>query len=310
MESVTTLAGVPIPDPARSVVAVAAPEAGAGHWAGAPSAALVDGAFWLAYRLRRPVGDGRGYAVVVARSADGVEFEPVGRVERDAFGAASLERPALVPRPSGGWRLYVSCATPGSQHWWVDALDADDPAGFDPGRRVTVLPGDAATAVKDPLVHAGSDGWRAWVCCHPLAVPGDADRMVSRLATSPDGLAWAWGPEVLAGTPGTWDQRGARITSVVAGLDGPVAFYDGRAGADENWEERTGVAVAGPGGVFAALPGGPAAVSPHGSASLRYMSVVALPGGGHRLYYEAARPDGGHDLRTEMVPPPPLGAGG
>lgn len=59
MESVTTLAGVPIPDPARSVVAVAAPEAGAGHWAGAPSAALVDGAFWLAYRLRRPTASPR-----------------------------------------------------------------------------------------------------------------------------------------------------------------------------------------------------------------------------------------------------------
>jgi hypothetical protein len=44
---------------------------GPGSWAGAPSAVADDGAVFLAYRLRRPVGQGRGYANVVARSEDG-----------------------------------------------------------------------------------------------------------------------------------------------------------------------------------------------------------------------------------------------
>ena len=45
-------------------------------------------------------------------------------LDRESFDCESLERPALVALPGGGWRLYVSCATPGTKHWRVDALDA------------------------------------------------------------------------------------------------------------------------------------------------------------------------------------------
>jgi hypothetical protein len=58
-------------------VAVESPGTGPGFWAGGPSAIFTDGAFWLAYRLRRPVDQGRGYANVVARSEDGVRFKTV-----------------------------------------------------------------------------------------------------------------------------------------------------------------------------------------------------------------------------------------
>ena len=40
----------------------------------------------------------------------------------------------LVPLPGGGWRLYLSCATPGSKHWWVDSLTADTPEELPAGR--------------------------------------------------------------------------------------------------------------------------------------------------------------------------------
>src|SRR5688572_22604458 len=119
------LASLPTYDDVELVVP--APAGGPGNWAGAASATLVDGVYWLTWRVRRPLTDGRGVAVVVARSDDGVHFEKVADVSRDAFGAESFERPVLVALPGGGWRLYLSCATPGSKHWWVDSLTAPTP---------------------------------------------------------------------------------------------------------------------------------------------------------------------------------------
>jgi hypothetical protein len=221
-------------------------------------------------------------------------------LERDAFEAESLERPALVRRPDGGWRIYVSCATPGSKHWRVDLIDADSPAGFDAERRTLSMPGDELTAVKDPAVHApaGDGAWRAWVCCHPLDEPGAEDRMTTRLAASDDGVTWRLGEVVLAGRSGEWDHRGARVTAVDPGAR--WALYDGRATAEENFEERAGWAVASRrDGVFE-YAGGPIG-SPHAGRGLRYIDAVALPDGGHRLFYESNRTDGAHELRTELV---------
>jgi hypothetical protein len=210
------LPSVPVPQGADSVLVAAAPGDGRGFWAGSPSSALAgDGAVYLAYRLRRPLGAGRGYANVVARSEDGEHFETVAELAREEFDCDSLERPALVALPGGGWRLYVSCATPGTLHWRVDVLDADDPAAFDPATARTILPGDVDTAVKDPVIVWERGSWHMWLCCHPLDVPVAADRMVTRYATSLDGLSWNIRGVALEPRAGEWDQRGTRVASVL-----------------------------------------------------------------------------------------------
>jgi hypothetical protein len=116
--------------------------------------------------------------------------------------------------------------------------------------------------------------------------------MTTAYATSDDGLTWDWRGTALAGRPGTWDARGARVTAVLG--DGR-ATYDGRATKEENFSERTGLArLTGPDGRLVPEGDGPV-------ADVRYLDVLPLPGGGHRLWYEAPLPDGSHELRTELV---------
>ncbi len=282
---------------------VSPPGEGPGYWAGGPSAIWHGGAVWLAYRLRRPVTAGRGYANVVARSEDGYSFETVSEVTSAQFDSASLERPALVVGPDGTWRLFVSCSTEGSKHWWIEMLEASSPERFGPGRGRVVLPGDEATAWKDPVVSVDADGWRMWACCHHIVPAAEADRMDTWYLTSSDGRDWVPDGPALVATAGTWDQRGARIAAVVApetGADHWIALYDGRASAEENWEERTGVAFGTGPQRFEAAGSGPLVSAP----SLRYASPVRLPDGSWLVYYELARADGAHDLRVEYVPRP------
>jgi hypothetical protein len=272
-----------------------------GSWAGGPSAQLVDGTWWLAYRLRRPVGEGRGFANVVARSDDGVRFTPVVALGKNAFGAESLERPALVRTPEGSWRVYVSCATPGTKHWRVDLLEAATVEDLATATPRTVLAGSDTAAVKDPVVRHDGQQWHLWASVHPLDDPDATDRMTTEHATSHDGVVWTWRGTALTGTEGTWDARGVRFATVVLDGSRTWALYDGRATAAENWEERTGLAVAHEGG-FTAVGREPILQSPHPPFGLRYADVVEMPGGAARWFYEATRADGAHELRTVLYP--------
>jgi hypothetical protein len=297
-------ATVPLPRLSASELVAGPPDGGAGAWAGAPSALLAGDTFWLAYRLRRPIGEGRGYRNVVAASTDGVRFEEVARLERDAFGAESLERPALAVTPDGRWRMYVSCATPNTKHWRVDLVEAATPQGLGTAAATTVLPGSETAGVKDPVLLHAADRWHLWASVHPLQRWDDADRMTTEYATSPDGVHWSWHGTALAGRPGQWDARGVRVSTVLPTGLGIEAGYDGRATAEQNWEEATGLATAelGPDGRFGPLraDGAEPVRSPFGGGGVRYLSAVPLPDGGTRIYYEVTRPDGAHELRTEL----------
>ncbi len=294
----------PLPALRESIVVVPPPGTTPGSWAGAPSVLMHDGLIYLAYRLRRPIGQGRGYRNVIAVSDDGISFEPVAHVDREQFASESLERPALVVTPEGRWRLYVSCATPGTKHWRVDLLEADRPEGLSSATPQSVLPGDETVAVKDPVIIRDGDRWHLWASVHPLDLPDQTDRMTTDYATSADGIDWAWHGTVLAGTAGSWDARGVRASSVLPTADGLWMTYDGRATAGQNWEEVTGLAV----GRRTATGFGdltrverPAVRSRHEPGGLRYLSLLPLEAGSFRLYYEYTRRDGAHELRTEVA---------
>ena len=116
--------------------------------------------------------------------------------------------------------------------------------------------------------------------------------------TSDDGLSWRRHATVLAPSPRTWDARGTRLTAVLS-HEPLVVLYDGRRSAEDNWHEATGLAR---GGIdrLVADPDFTPLSSPHSGGAFRYVSAVPLPDGSTRFYFEAARPDGAHDLMTSV----------
>ena len=192
-------------------------------------------------------------------------------------------------RFDGGWRMYVSLATPSTKHWWIGVVTAPTLEALAGAPVEQAFTGDRDTAVKDPIVKLADGVWQAWICCHLLDLPGEEDRMNSAYATSLDGLSWDWHGTVLEGRPDEWDSRGARLSTILP--DGRAA-YDGRASAEENWFERTGIAV--PDGGHYVSTGEPV-------ADVRYLEALPLPGGGHRIFYEARLEDETHELRTELI---------
>jgi hypothetical protein len=264
---------------------------GTGNWIGAASALIHDGYILLAYRDRHPVDQGRGNKAYVSRSLldDGITFDVLCSIDKSDMDAESLERPALDVTPEGDWDLYLSCATFNSKHWRIERLRASRPEDFSPATRTTVFPGSAEFGIKDPVLVRGQD-LRIWATLHPLTEGDDnADKMISVDACS--------GRTVMRPDPETWYSRGTRLTAVLGGY----AYFDGRASAAQNFEERTGLARW-DGSRY--IPEAGPVSSPFGGGALRYVSAITLPNGNVRMYYECATQYGSHELRTELITQP------
>ena len=67
---------------------------------------------------------------------------------------------------------------------------------------------DDDVALKDPVIRRRDGRWFVWICCHPLALRDEEDRMTTALATSDDGLSWSWQGPVLVGRPGAMGRAG------------------------------------------------------------------------------------------------------
>lgn len=315
------LGRVPLFNPSEGWVVRHPPGEGKGFWAGATSAFYDEEykRFFLSYRLRKPLTEGRGYLTCVAESPDGRDFKDIWTGQAAQFDSPSIERSALMKTPGGRYRLYVSYISSGDHRWQIDMMEADDPSGFVPARRQTVLhPADIdSEGVKDPYILLIGGMYYMYVPYGPKAsvTPGSTagdlhgtgnvfttGRIAhpTALMTSVDGVKFEWKGDVIRPGQG-WDRNVARLACVVYNPPVFTAFYDGRTGMGDVYEDRTGIAIGLTPDRFESLSRKePILSSPYGTGSLRYMDIVPL-GDCFYYYYEQSRPDGSHELRGNLV---------
>ena len=311
----------PLFDPEAGQTIIEPLRAGPGWWAGACSA-LYDHetrVFYLYWRYRKPRELGRGVSCHVGRSTDGIHFEAIWSATQQEIGTPSMERASLFKAPDGTWRLYLSFVDPADSRWRTDVLTADSPANFDVSRRQKVFTAAdmGAEGVKDPVVLLVGGLYYmilSYAPSPPRIAAAEAGRLHASadvyntgltkshtgLAVSGDGLHFEWLGDVFAPRDRGWDAYAARIGSLLWLPPAWLAFYDGSASVEENYEEKTGLAVSLDLRRFHRVSyEGPLLTSPHASGSLRYLDALKV-GAEVYCYYEYARPDGSHELRLNV----------
>lgn len=314
----------PLFDPEDGVCLVAPPGNGQGYWAGAPGIFWDQdtGEFFLAYRLREPRGPedrGRGYEVRVAESRDGVTFKDVFVISKQELNSPSLERAAIFKDAAGEYRLLFSYVDPSDRRWRIDAIGARHPSEFRLERREPAFtaPDAGAEGVKDPWIMNVNGTYYLYMSYAPrpdraideptMHAIADAfstgyTRSLTGLATSRDGRRFEWAG-ISLGVGTTWDSYESRISSVVYVPPFFLAFYDGIASLERNYEEQSGLGASLTLRRFTRVTEeGPVLKSPHGSGSLRYVDV-AVRDREWLFYFEYCRPDGSHELRMSRVDP-------
>ncbi|MFO7945783.1 MAG: hypothetical protein R6V19_03075 [Armatimonadota bacterium] len=314
------LGNVPLFDPAQGTTVREPLDEGPGWWAGGCSAMYdpLTEKFYLYYRLRKPRELGRGVDCRVAVSSDGVEFEDVWQATKEDIDTQSMEKACLMRAGEDLWRLYMSFVDDDGR-WCIEMTQASSVDAFDPRDRTPILNADecGAEGVKDPVIYNIGGLLHMIVSYAPNPeVAESSDDMHgtgdvfntgilkshSGLATSGDGVNWSWQGDILSPPDSGWDQYCTRLNSVVYRDPVYVGFYDGSASVDENYEEKAGLCVSHDLRHWERITlDGPFVESPHATKTIRYIEVVALEDALH-YFYEWTRPDGSHELRTNVVP--------
>jgi hypothetical protein len=315
---------VPLFDPGEGSLVRAPLKEGSGWWAGAPGATFdsLSNTFYLVYRLRQPRELGRGVECRIAASDNGIAFTDIWALPKTSLSALSVERASLLRGLDGRWRLYIGYVSPTDNRWRIGLVEADEPDRFDVSTLTPLLTAEdiGGEGVKDPNVFLFGRMYyllASYATTEPVSADAQARKHASGdiyntgltrsrtgAAISGDGRHFQWIGDISPGTAGdrNWDDYCRRIGALAPIQSGGyLAFYDGSASVDENYEEKTGLAISFDLRTYYSLsPDRPALVSPYGSGSLRYIDVLSV---GHELfyYYEIARPDGGHELRVSVV---------
>lgn len=316
-------------DPEDGITVFDPPGNARGYWIGAPGAFYDEDedAYYLYHRVRIPRGAGsggpcgdRGYECRIARSEDGVKFEPIWSAAAKEIGSPSVERSALTRTDDGCWRLYISYVDGSDNRWRVDLLEAGRPDQFrlTEGKKVFTADEVKAHGVKDPWVFRANGRWHMIVSVAPRigAIPGEdqtglhdtgdayaTGKITSHtgLAVSGDGVHFDYLGLVMSPPKDTWDCYCTRVNSLLHCPPGFLAFYDGATTVAENYEEKAALAWTFDLRHFTRITSdGPLMKSPHASGCIRYTEALAVQ---DRIlfYYEYTRPDGSHELRVSRV---------
>lgn len=289
-----------------------------GYWVGCPAATWddTDQAVYLCYRIRRPRGvePDRGGEVRICKSTDFENYEDVWTLTKSQLNTSSIERNVVQRGPDGNWRYFSSYVDPVDGRWQTSMIKGTaniaelDPANMKPLFKAGEL---GLEGVKDPWLMKIGDTWHMILSVavatektagashetHDIFNTGECVS-ASALATSKDLDNWEWQGVIFRPESEGWDQYCRRINSIIEKNGQYFAFYDGSAGHHENYEEKCAFAVSSDLKSWKTLsPDGPALVSPFASTSLRYMDYIQRDGRIH-LFYEFAREDGAHNMRT------------
>jgi len=319
------IGALPLFDPETGEIVFEPERREVGYWSGCPSVLYEPDSerFLLTYRQRRPRGEARtdrGWRCALAESKDGRHFQDVWSVEKTQLGSPSMERFSLLPRSDEGYELYISYVDPADNRWRIDVLSAKSPSQFAIEERRSALTAAATgtEGVKDPYTLRVGPAVFMFVSFAKRGVLSDEEKKLAHatgdiynvgLTTFPTGLAtrlsgqevFRWHGEAL-GVGDTWDRYQARLTSLVSRDGVFLAFYDGSASVEENYEERSGVAVGfDVCSLMRLTDDAPWLRGDSAGSSVRYVDVVQV-GSEWFVYYEYGCADGSHELRLARIP--------